>query len=81
MAGKKDIPRVRNPPSGDEHHVNLGEGVNLIWTPAIDGSDILGIPALEAVPQASQAPHIGVYPPTKAANDILGLTTRYCRNA
>jgi len=34
----------------------------------VDGSDILGIPALEAAPQA---PHIWVYPPTKAAEGIL----------
>ncbi|MHC8390646.1 colicin E3/pyocin S6 family cytotoxin [Pseudomonas sp. MDT2-39-1] len=47
---------------------NLGDGVELIWTPAVDGSDILGIPALEAAPQA---PHIWVYPPTKAADGII----------
>jgi hypothetical protein len=51
-----------------QYVANLGEGIELIWTPAVDGSDILGIPALEAAPQA---PHIWVYPPTKAANDIL----------
>jgi S-type Pyocin/Cytotoxic len=47
---------------------DLGEGIELIWTPAVDGSDILGIPALEAAPQAA---HIWVYPPTKAADGIL----------
>jgi hypothetical protein len=47
---------------------DLGEGIELIWTPAVDGSDILGIPALEVAPQA---PHIWVYPPTKAADGIL----------
>ncbi|QJI41972.1 toxin [Pseudomonas sp. ADAK2] len=47
---------------------DLGDGVELIWTPAVDGSDILGIPALEAAPQA---PHIWVYPPTKAADSII----------
>ena len=47
---------------------DLGEGIELIWTPAVDGSDILGIPALETAPQA---PHIWVYPPTKAADGIL----------
>lgn len=47
---------------------DLGGGIELIWTPAVDGSDILGIPALEAAPQA---PHIWVYPPTKAADGIL----------
>lgn len=47
---------------------DLGDGVKLIWTPAVDGSDILGIPALEAAPQA---PHIWVYPPTEAADGII----------
>ncbi|MDH1257631.1 S-type pyocin domain-containing protein [Pseudomonas atacamensis] len=53
---------------GDWFVADLGEGVELLWTPAVDGSDILGIPALEAAPQA---PHIWVYPPTKAADGIL----------
>lgn len=53
---------------GDRFVADLGEGVELLWTPAVDGSDILGIPALEAAPQA---PHIWVYPPTKAADGIL----------
>jgi hypothetical protein len=53
---------------GSQFIADLGEGVELIWTPAVDGSDILGIPALEAAPQA---PHIWIYPPTKAADGIL----------
>lgn len=53
---------------GDRFVADLGEGAELLWTPAVDGSDILGIPALEAAPQA---PHIWVYPPTKAADGIL----------
>jgi hypothetical protein len=53
---------------GSQQVADLGEGVELIWTPAVDGSDILGIPALEASPQA---PHIWVYPPTKAADSII----------
>ena len=53
---------------GSQFIADLGEGVELIWTPAVDGSDILGIPALEAAPQA---PNIWVYPPTKAAEGIL----------
>ncbi|WP_409319124.1 colicin E3/pyocin S6 family cytotoxin [Pseudomonas sp. KCJK9016] len=53
---------------GNRFVADLGEGIELIWTPAVDGSDILGIPALEAAPQA---PHIWVYPPTKAADGIL----------
>ncbi|MGF6152440.1 S-type pyocin domain-containing protein [Pseudomonas fluorescens] len=46
----------------------FGEGLELIWTPAINPADILGIPALEAAPQA---PNIWVYPPTEASNSIL----------
>jgi len=53
---------------GNRFVANLGEGVELIWTPVVNGSDVLGIPALEAAPQA---PHIWVYPPTKAADGIL----------
>ncbi|MCS3837326.1 hypothetical protein HNR03_001924 [Pseudomonas sp. JAI111] len=53
---------------GSQQVADLGDGIELIWTPAVDGSDILGIPALEAAPQA---PHIWVYPPTKAADSII----------
>ncbi|WP_213937445.1 colicin E3/pyocin S6 family cytotoxin [Pseudomonas sp. dw_612] len=53
---------------GSQQVADLGDGVELIWTPAVDGSDILGIPKLEAAPQA---PHIWVYPPTKAADSII----------
>jgi hypothetical protein len=53
---------------GNRFVADLGESIELIWTPAVDGSDVLGIPALEAAPQA---PHIWVYPPTKAADGIL----------
>jgi hypothetical protein len=53
---------------GSQHVAELGDGIELIWTPVEDGSNILGIPALEAAPQA---PHIWVYPPTKAADSII----------
>jgi hypothetical protein len=53
---------------GSQQVADLGDGIELIWTPAVDGSDIQGIPALEAAPQA---PHIWVYPPTKAADSII----------
>ena len=53
---------------GSQQVADLGDGVELIWTPAMDGSDILGIPALETAPQA---PHIWVYPPTPAAASII----------
>ncbi|MCE6979759.1 toxin [Pseudomonas frederiksbergensis] len=53
---------------GSQQVADLGDGVELIWTPVEDGSNTLGIPALEAAPQA---PHIWVYPPTKAADSII----------
>lgn len=53
---------------GDQFVADLDEGVELIWTPAVDPSDTLGIPALEAAPQA---PVIWIYPPTEKAAQIL----------
>jgi hypothetical protein len=53
---------------GSQQVADLGDGIELIWTPAVGGSGILGIPALEAAPQA---PHIWVYPPTPAAASII----------
>ncbi|MCU1782176.1 S-type pyocin domain-containing protein [Pseudomonas sp. 13B_2.1_Bac1] len=53
---------------GDQFVADLDEGVELIWTPAVDPSDTLGIPALEAAPQA---PVIWIYPPTQKAAQIL----------
>lgn len=51
------------------HYVaDLGDGVELIWTPATDPASTLGIPALEAAPST---PHIWVYPPTEQAADII----------
>lgn len=52
----------------DQFVADLGEGVELIWTPAVDPSETLGIPALEAAPQA---PVIWIYPPTQKAAQIL----------
>ncbi len=51
------------------HYVaDLDDGVELIWTPAADPANTLGIPALEAAPSA---PHIWVYPPTEQADAII----------
>jgi hypothetical protein len=53
---------------GEQFVADLGEGAELIWTPAIDPGDTLGIPALEAAPQA---PVMWIYPPTEKAAQIL----------
>jgi hypothetical protein len=55
-------------PRAEQYVADLGDGIELIWTPAIDPSDTLGIPALEAAPQA---PHIWIYPPTPMADSII----------
>ncbi|WP_413794089.1 colicin E3/pyocin S6 family cytotoxin [Pseudomonas sp. N4] len=52
----------------DQFVADLGDGIELIWTPAINPSDTLGIPALEAAPQA---PPIWIYPPTPMADSII----------
>lgn len=61
-----DVVQFQN--RADQFVADLGEGVELIWTPAVDPSDTLGIPALEAAPQA---PVIWIYPPTEKAAQIL----------
>ncbi len=55
-------------PRGNQYIADLGDGIELIWTPATDPSDTLGIPALEAAPQT---PHIWIYPPTPVADSII----------
>ena len=53
---------------GNQVVADLGEGAELIWTPAVDLGDTLGIPALQAAPQA---PVIWIYPSTEKAAQIL----------
>ncbi|CAN1598547.1 S-type pyocin domain-containing protein [Pseudomonas mediterranea] len=55
-------------PRADHYIADLGDGIELIWTPAVDPSGTLGIPALEAAPQA---PPIWIYPPTPMADSII----------
>lgn len=62
------IPVIQFQARGAQQVAVFGEGLELIWTPAIDPADTLGIPALEAAPQA---PILWVYPPTEASNSIL----------
>ncbi len=42
------VPIVKAVPRGDEFVAELDQGINLIWTPATDTSEVLGVPALEA---------------------------------
>ena len=53
---------------GEQQVADFGDGVTLIWTPAANPSDTLGIPALEAAPKA---PQIWIYPPTEHADTMI----------
>jgi len=62
------IPVVQFVAQGSRQVADLGDGVTLIWTPAADPSNTLGIPALESAPKA---PQIWIYPPTEQADNII----------
>lgn len=53
---------------GVQYIADLGDGIELIWTPAADPGDTLGIPALEAAPST---PHMWVYPANEKAANII----------
>lgn len=52
---------------GEQFVADLGQGIELIWTPAADSQE-LGIPALTGSPQL---PTVWVYPPTEQADKVL----------
>jgi hypothetical protein len=62
------IPVIAATARGDSFVADIGQGVELVWTPAVDTNEILGIPALEGAPKL---PAVWVYPPTEQANKIL----------
>ena len=62
------IPVVQFKAKGSQQVADFGDGVTLIWTPAANPTDTLGIPALEAAPQA---PQIWIYPPTEQADNMI----------
>ena len=62
------IPVVQFVEQGSHQVADFGDGVTLIWTPAVDPSSASGIPPLEAAPQA---PQIWIYPPTERADNII----------
>lgn len=53
---------------GSQQVADFGDGVELIWTPAINPQDTLGIPPLKGAPHT---PQIWIYPPTKAADALI----------
>lgn len=69
--GKTDwqtVPVIAAQARNDQMVADLGGGIEVIWSPAIDTSAVLGIPALEG---ASLKPGVWVHPPTEQADKIL----------
>ncbi|SDZ66608.1 S-type pyocin domain-containing protein [Pseudomonas sp. NFIX28] len=62
------IPVAEFEARGEQQVADLGDGITLIWTPAVDPSSTTGIPPLEAAPQT---PPIWIFPPTEAAERII----------
>lgn len=62
------IPVVRFATQGSQQVADFGDGVTLIWTPAVDPSSTSGIPPLKGAPQA---PHIWIYPSAEKADNIV----------
>lgn len=69
--GKRDwenVQVIRATARGEQFVADLGQGIELIWTPAANPNETLGIPALEGAPKL---PTLWVYPPTEQADKIL----------
>jgi hypothetical protein len=64
----KSVPVIAASARGEQLVADLGEGIELIWTPAVDPNRVLGIPKLEGVPHK---PHVFVFPEAKQAERIL----------
>ena len=63
----ENVKSIAASPRGEQFVADLGQGIEVIWTPAAD-PDELGIPALEGAPQV---PNVWVYPPTEQAEKVL----------
>ncbi|WP_124313820.1 S-type pyocin domain-containing protein [Pseudomonas chlororaphis] len=64
----QQVPVIKAKARGDQLVADIGNGIEVIWTPAADPKAVSGIPALEGV---SLKPGIWVYPPTEQADKIL----------
>ncbi|AIS15577.1 toxin [Pseudomonas chlororaphis subsp. aurantiaca] len=62
------IPVAQFKARGEHQVADLGDGITLTWTPAVNPSSTIGIPPLEAAPQT---PPIWIFPPTEAAERII----------
>ncbi|WP_454867065.1 S-type pyocin domain-containing protein [Pseudomonas lini] len=69
--GKTDwenVPVIKATKDGEKFVADIGNGIGLTWTPAASPDSVLGIPALEGVPQL---PPVWVYPPTAQSDTVL----------
>ncbi|VVQ33836.1 hypothetical protein PS943_03506 [Pseudomonas fluorescens] len=62
------VPVVQFVEQGSQQVADFGNGITLIWTPAVNPSSTSGIPPLEGAPQT---PQIWIYPPTEQADNII----------
>lgn len=62
------VPVIAAKMRGEQMVADLQNGIEVIWTPAANPAEVLGIPALEGV---SLKPGAWVYPPTEQADRIL----------
>lgn len=63
-AAWRSVPVIAASARGDQLVADLGDGIELIWTPAVDTRKVLGIPALEGAPPL---PGVLVFPIAKEA--------------
>ncbi|WP_313027779.1 S-type pyocin domain-containing protein [Pseudomonas lopnurensis] len=64
----KGVPVIAAIARGEQFVADLGEGIELIWTPAAEPNKVLGIPALEGV---EHKPTHFVFPEVRQAKQIL----------
>lgn len=62
------VPVIKAQPRGNQYVADLGNGIGLTWTPAVNPGEVLGIPALEGAPQV---PAVWVHPPGEQADRTL----------
>ena len=62
------VPVIAAEPHDDHLVADMGDGIKITWTPAVDPSSVMGIPALEGV---TLKPAAWVFPPTDNAAKIL----------
>ena len=62
------VPVIAANPEGDQLVADMGDGIKITWTPAVDPSSVMGIPALQGV---TLKPAVWVFPPTEQAAKIL----------